>query len=154
MATTGRILSKNLSFLGRQWSRQALVSSRSVSFIAAKKCSLISRPELSFLKVQFAQKNEIFFKLKNLNFFCQPVQSGSVNSVRGGAEWALDLNQIRDRVMLVLKLYDKINPETVSLEKKSAYVICFHTFHIVHFRSLQTPISSKIAVLIPQITLK
>merc|ERR1712062_136362 len=81
--------------LGRQWSRQALVSSRSVSFIAAKKCSLISRPELSFLK---------------------PVQSGSVNSVRGGAEWALDLNQIRDRVMLVLKLYDKINPETVTLD--------------------------------------
>merc|ERR1712004_43800 len=95
MATTGRILSKNLSFLGRQWSRQALVPSRSVSFIAAKKCSLISRPELSFLK---------------------PIQSGSVNSVRGGAEWALDLNQIRDRVMLVLKLYDKINPETITLD--------------------------------------
>lgn len=40
----------------------------------------------------------------------------------------LDLNQIRDRVMLVLKLYDKINPETVSLEKKC---IC-HLFSYIH----------------------
>ena len=132
MATTGRILSRNLSFLGRQWSRQALVSSRSVSFIAAKKCNLISRPEVSFLKVVIILSKIFQPNLKDFFFsFCQPVQSGSVNSVRHGGEWVLDLNQIRDRVMLVLKLYDKINPDTVSLEKKKNLpVIHFHTFHV------------------------
>ena len=30
------------------------------------------------------------------------------------AEWPIDIKQIGDRVMLQLRLYDKINPETVS----------------------------------------
>ena len=133
MATTGRILSRNLSFLGRQWSRQALVSSRSVSFIAAKKCNLISRPEVSFLKVVLKHCTKYFSRNWKIFFsFCQPVQSGSVNSVRHGGEWVLDLNQIRDRVMLVLKLYDKINPDTVSLEKKEKFCL---SFIFIHFMS-------------------
>merc|ERR1711976_606597 len=31
-------------------------------------------------------------------------------------EWPINLEQIRDRVMLVLKLYDKINPEKITLD--------------------------------------
>merc|ERR1712141_995202 len=32
------------------------------------------------------------------------------------AEWPLDIKQIGDRVMLTLKLYDKINPETLTYD--------------------------------------
>ncbi len=41
--------------------------------------------------------------------------------MRFGGDYVMDLACIRDRVMLVLKLYDKINPESVSFLSKLTY---------------------------------
>ena len=49
----------------------------------------------------------------HLNLF-QPRTYEITATAQYAAEWPLDIKQIGDRVMLTLKLYDKINPETVS----------------------------------------
>ena len=61
---------------------------------------------------------------KEYNFQCLKIYLQKCDSFQPQQDFAqvrfagaryIDIEQIRDRVMLVLKLYDKINPETVSL---------------------------------------
>ena len=53
------------------------------------------------------------FNLKTNIFSFQPQNLDLSAKVQYSYEWPINLEQIRDRVMLVLKLYDKINPEKV-----------------------------------------
>jgi len=94
MATVGRILSKSrtVTFFCRQLNTVTLRTLSSSSFIASRKLNFQTH---NFLK---PKKYEITVKAQY------------------AAEWPLDIKQIGDRVMLTLKLYDKINPETLTYD--------------------------------------
>merc|ERR1712083_976985 len=89
MATVGRLLSRNLTNICRN---QIIVTSRTVSScIFTKKWNIKSQNQNTFLLKPQEQFTQVRF---------------------GGGDDPHDLQQIADQVMLVLKLYDKINPET------------------------------------------
>merc|ERR1739844_683023 len=93
MATVSRLLSRNLSNICRN---QLFVSTRTVSScISAKKWNLSNTNQTT----SFLQKPQEQF-----------------TQVRFGGGGPPDLEQIRDRTLLVLKLYDKINPDTIGLD--------------------------------------
>merc|ERR1712238_238080 len=93
MATVSRLLSRNLSNICRN---QLFVSSRTVSScISAKKWNLSNSNQTT----SFLQKPQEQF-----------------TQVRFAGDVTQGIEQIRDRTMLVLKLYDKINPDTIGLD--------------------------------------
>merc|ERR1711997_177893 len=92
MATLGRLFSRNLTNICRN---QIFVTTRTVSSgISAKKWNLSNANHTSFLQMPQDQLMQVRFM-------------GAV---------APDIEQIKDRTLLVLKLYDKINPETITLD--------------------------------------
>jgi len=92
MATVSRLLSRSLTNICRN---QLYVTTRTESScISAKKWSVNNRYQTSLL-----QKPQEQF-----------------TQVRFGGGGPPDIEQIRDRTLLVLKLYDKINPETIGLD--------------------------------------
>merc|ERR1712018_1009380 len=93
MATVGRLLSRNLTNICRN---QIVITSRTVSScISTKKWNIKSQSLNGFLLKPQDQFTQVRF---------------------GGGDGPYDLQQIADRTLLVLKLYDKINPETITLD--------------------------------------
>merc|ERR1712066_294308 len=93
MATVGRLLSRNLTNICRN---QIFVTSRTVSScISGKKWNLVNKSQTSFLQKPQDQFTQVRF---------------------GGGDGPYDIQQIADRILLVLKLYDKINPDTITLD--------------------------------------
>jgi len=94
MATVGRILSKSrtVTCFCRQLNTVTLRTLSSSSFIASR-------------KLNFQSHN-----------FLKPTTYEITVKAQYAAEWPLDIKQIGDRVMLTLKLYDKINPETLTYD--------------------------------------
>merc|ERR1712110_1379098 len=93
MPTVSRLLSRNLTNICRN---QIFVTTRTVSScISAKKWNIKSQSQNSFLLKPHDQFTQVRF---------------------GGGDGPYDLQQVADRTLLVLKLYDKINPDTITLD--------------------------------------
>jgi len=75
--------------------KRFIIVKTSGSFCATKKWKIKSQSQNSFLLKPQDQFTQVRF---------------------GGGDGPYDLQQIADRTLLVLKLYDKINPETINLD--------------------------------------